>query len=240
MTQPESNKFSYVRGLREVIPSASLKAFLKMAKEFGQEEAFEMGEGMSDLTIYAGNSLRVTMYERRARAGREVNELLSKLLYRMESPKIVTTERVRTNYGAIKTTRKREPNLLHKALAQAELEYQTSEPLVMRAIKIVDSTKDDYRGLGTELALVLDDGPAARLLEKQREILMSASQGINFTKRLPPAEAPDPVLHLPFMSAPFAGTLQRDQFIELMSTELPVHEIVLGPIEWALKNRPTV
>lgn len=237
MSQPESTKFSYVRGLREVIPSTSLKAFLNMAREFAQDEAFEVGEGMSDLTIYAGNSLRVTMFERRARAGHEANKLLNRLHYRMESPTILTTERVRTNYGAIKSSKKREPNMLHKALREAEFIDLTAVPLVMRANKIVDSTKDDYRGHGTELALVLDGGPAARVLENQRDHLMSASQGINFMKRLPPSDPPDPVLHLPFMCAPFAGQLQRDQFIELMSTELPVHEIALGPIEWTLKTR---
>lgn len=170
-------------------------------------------------------------------AGHEVNELLKKLHYRMESPTIITTDRTRTNYGAIKTTKKHEPNMLHKALSEAESNHLSGEPLMLRANRIVDSTKDDYRKLGTELALVLDGGPAADVLEEQRENLMSASRGLNFAKRLPPSDEPDPVLHLPFMCAPFAGPAQRDQFIELMSTELPVHGIVLSSIEWTLKTR---
>lgn len=235
MNSPKACKLSYIRAFREVIPSTSLKEFLKTAHDLTKEETFE---AVTDPLVYAVNSLRVTLFERRVKASQDVNDLLRKLHARMETPFIFNTERVRTTYGALKTTQRRQRNPLHLDLDDAKSLYvQNGSPFPsVRSNVIVDCTKDDYKGSGVELALVIDEGTGASILEAQRDILFDTSRRINAGKRLPRADEPDPVLHLPFMQAPFASDGQRDEFMKHLTVELPVHDIGFGPIEWQLKT----
>lgn len=235
MSSPAVSKLSYVRAFREVIPTSSLKEFLSDANELTKDAAFE---SVSDPLVYAINSLRVTLFERRVKASHNVNDLLRKLHARMEPPYIINTERVRTQYGAVKTAQKRQRNPLHSDLDDVESLYVPGDlpfPPV-RSNEIVDCTKDDYSVLGKELALVIDEGAGASALEAQRDILFDASRRMNAGKRLPRADEPDPVLYLPFMRAPFESVAERDEFIKHLSTGLPVHDISFGPIEWQLKT----
>jgi hypothetical protein len=111
-------------------------------------------------------------------------------------------------------------------------------PLVVRATRVVDSTKEDYRHLGNELSLVIDENSSASsALIAQYNVLDDDIRRTIAGRRLPkPGTNPESALHIGFMRGHFSGDNERKEFIELLSSELPVHDLeVSHQIEYGLK-----
>ncbi len=229
------NKLSYVKAVREVLPSVSLREFLATAH--GMAEDVEVVPDVLDPLVYAAESLRVTIYERHAKAGRDVNELLRKVYARMESPTLANKRTVQLPYGGTQTTRKKQPNPLHMALNDVESLYrETDGPLLVRTNRIIATTRRDSR-LGTELALLVDDGSVASVLDAQSNVLLDAeAQMIAGRKLRRLANEPIAPLAIPFMRAPLLDDYHRKEFVELLSADLPVHNLEIGRIEWKLNT----
>ena len=221
-------------------------AFLKHAGKRLDALTFENDDPMLDPRIYALNSLRITLFERRALADQDASDQLNKLHAVMAQPKVTNTERRRSRPGVFETITKRQPNPLIRALIDVEDYYlQDGEEagskakLVVRASTIIDSTEDDYRSRGTELALTIDEGSGYSALEAQRDILEDKARGLNAARGLVRPLHQGRRLVIPFMVAPFDSEGQRDDFIDTLTTEdpqLPVYGNGVDAIQWQLKT----
>jgi hypothetical protein len=233
---------SHLRAFRPVVPSESLVGFMKHATKALETFDFMNDNPLLETEVYAIHSLRVTLFERRARAGHDASDLLTKLHVVMAPPKITTTERRRSRPGVFETVRRTEENPLIRALASAEELYtQDGEAkVVLRSMTIVDCTEDDFKDNGRELALLIDDSVGLKALDAQRGILDDKAQSLNAAKRLSRPLQQDQPLVIPFMVAPFDSEGQRDEYIDSLTYSEPVHLPVYGigvaPIKWQLKT----
>jgi hypothetical protein len=233
VTSTESGKLSYIRAFREVVPSESLRLFLKSAHELVDEESFDTRKAKeAEPLVYAANSLRFTLFERRVQASQQVNDLLRKVDSYVQAPFHYTQKRTRSwPGGPLVTTRGRRENHLPVALRDIqELYVPGEEQLFVRSASIVDCTRSDFRHLGTELGLEIDAGSVADMLEAQSNLMYEAALRPVAGKRLPPVTEPDNPRVLPFMRAPFATDATRDVFVEILNAELPVYDIGVAPI----------
>lgn len=246
MAEIKQTNVSYIRAFRPVDPSESLMSFLGHAEALLRDE-FEDATLRRRARIFSLDSLRVTLFERRAQllpSGQTDSEALSKLHVVMAQPKITVTERRRTRPGVFETITKREVNPLIGALALAESIYlqdgeedenDRTRPLV-RASTVIDSTEDVYRQAGTQLALRIDESDVLAALDAQRSIFEDRAKVLNANRRLARPEQQDGPLAIPFMVAPFDSADQRDEFIDRLASELPVYGSSVGPIQWQLKT----
>jgi hypothetical protein len=237
MSSLETFRQSRLSAVRKVVtPSQSLKDLLNTARILSNE--VETPPNVLDPLIYASDGLRVTIFERRIKAGHEANELLRKMYTRMESPVIKTNRKTRQPSGRIQNTQKTRPNPLPGALQEVESLYLSSDgPLIVRANRIVVSSKQNDSRVGAELALVIDNGSGASVLQAQRDVLLDAEMRMVAGRKLRKlAEGPIEALEMPFMRAPLMEDYQRKEFIELLDVELPVTDIEIGPVEWKLST----
>jgi hypothetical protein len=186
--------------------------------------------------VYAAESLRITQFERRVKASTYVAEL-SRMHEYVASPVHVTTRRVRQQYGALHNRKTSRKNPLWPALKEIEDKYQIGESgLYVRANDIVDCTKEDYEHLGTELALHIEDGEVAQMLDEQTALIIEAAMRTNAGQRLPrPKEADNPRL-IPFMHGKFKTPAALEEFKDLLKPELPVYDIGLRHIAKRLQD----
>ena len=238
MSAVETDRLSGIKAIRKVVnPSLSLRNFLSTARLLAEET--EVVPTLLDPLVYAAESLRVTIFERRLRAGREANELIRKVHTRMESPTMMTTRRTRQPSGKFHDTQKKRNNPLPTALRDVESLYvEAGSGLVVRANAIVPCTKPSDGHFGTELALVIDAGSGASALEAQRDLLLDAVGRMVAGRKLRRL-ADDPIepLQIPFMHVPLADDYHRKDFIELLSSDLPVHGIEIGAdVKWKLNT----
>ena len=236
MTQPESTIYSYSRLFRKVIPSDSLKAFIKNAHEQVFDGGAEFFEPDSDPLVYAVDSLRITQFERRVQAGTYVAELGRMHTY-VTSPVHVTTRRVKQQYGPSHDKKTSKKNPLWGILKDVEDQYDLNENgLFVRANNIVDSTKSDYAHLGAELALEIEEGEVADMLDEQTALITIAAMRTNAGQHLPrPTETDNPRL-IPFMHGRFMSPEAREKFIDLLRPELPVYDVGLRPISKTIQD----
>jgi hypothetical protein len=106
----------------------------------------------------------------------------------------------------------------------------------------VDCTKRLSKHPGYELALVVDDGPVASILDGQSDSLWEAAMKTRSAKILTNTNLPgngpaverqvDDPKEIPFMRAPFRNAADRDDYIEQLSVELPVYGMGLGSIAY--------
>ncbi len=227
---------SSLMAVRKIVtPSKSLKELLKTAASLVEET--EPVQYLLDPLVYAADGLRVTIFERRIKAGIEANDLLRKVQDRLESPTLITARKIRQPSGKSMTTTKKRPNPLPEALREVEALYVPPENgLTVRANRIVACTKPH---LGTEFALVIDDGAGASALEAQHDMLMDAEMRMVAGRKLrklaedqAQTDVASSALLMPFMRAPLEDDYQRVEFIEMLSADLPVHDIEIGPIVW--------
>lgn len=230
MTQPESNEYSYSRLFRKVIPSDSLRELIKAAADYTLGDGAGCFEAGTTPLVYAVDSLRVTQFERRVQAGTYIAELRRMHEY-VASPVHITTKRVRQPYGASHPRKTARRNALWDALSEAEDAYKADDSgLYVRASRMVDCTKEDYAHLGTELALEIEDGEVARMLNEQTELITDAAMRTMAGKRLPRPKEPDNPRLIPIMHGQFKSLHAYEEFVEELQPELPVYEIGLGPI----------
>lgn len=232
MSAAESEKLIGYRAVRKVVtPSESLVDFLSYAKKLIED--VETVNGKLDPMVYAVEGLRVTILERRVRASVEASEQVRKVYTRMESPFIVTRHKVKQPSGKFKVTTKKRQNLLSQALQDVESLYsQTDSGLLVRANKITTTTKPSDPRMGTEFALVIEEGSGARVLEAQRDILLDTEANMVAGRKLGKlAVGPVEALNMPFMRLPLADEHVLTEFSELLTAGLPVHDIEIGPVE---------
>ena len=230
MTQPESTIYSYSRLFRKVIPSDSLKAFIKNAQEQVFDGGAEFFAPDSDPLVYAVDSLRVTQFERRVRAGTYVAELGRMHTY-VTAPEHVTTRRVKQQYGTFHNKKTSKKNDLWGTLKDVEDKYELGENgLFVRANDIVDSTKTDYEHQGTELALEIEAGEVADMLDEQTALITVAAMRTKAGQHLPKPAEPDNPRLIPFMHGRFVSDEAREKFVGLLRPELPVYDVGLRHI----------
>ncbi len=237
MNSPNIEKLSGLRAVRKVVtPSPSLRELLTNAKRMAEEIEYPSGE--LDPLVYAAEGLRVTIFERRIRANDESNDLLRKLHTRMESPVLHTSRRTRQNSGKVQKTSKKRPNPLPAALNEVEDLYAATDgPIVVRANRIIISSKTIDRRIGNELALVIDEGSGASVLQAQQEVLLDAEMRMVAGRKLRKlAGTAIQALEMPFMRLPAMCESESQDIVNLLSADLPVHDIEIGPIEWKLNT----
>lgn len=235
MSNPESDQLSSIRAIRPVIASDSLRHFIKAADKLITDGGFELVEERDpEVLIFAANGLHSTLYARRVPATRENNERLRKVANYIESPWHEAIRRVRSRPGGpLVTTRTRRENPLPNSLQTVQRLYvPDGEQPIFRADKIVDCTIDDPIRRGFELALLVGPGPAADVLIAQSSLLNDAAARTNADKLLPRQSHDQSPLEIPFMRAPFSSETERDEYIEALSVELPVHSLVLKAISY--------
>ena len=237
MSWRATESLSGLRAVRKVVtPSESLRDLLVCAHSLGDE--LDPVPGQLDPLVYAANGLRVTIFERRIKASADAHELLRKLHGRMESPTIMTSRKVRQPSGKTVSVRKKRPNPLPIALQDVENLYaQTDGPLLVRANKIVVVANSSDRRVASELALIIDEGSGASVLQAQQDVLLDAESRMIAGRKLQKlAGNAVQALAMPFMRLPPMPRSYQEGFVELLSAELPVHNIEIGPIEWKLNT----
>lgn len=235
MSSPEFDQLSSIRAVRPVIASDSLRHFIKSANKLISDGGFELvDDADSEVLIFAASSLHSTLYARRAPATPENNERLRKVARYIESPWHDVSKRVRSRPGGpFVTNRSRKENPLSSGLqAVQEIYVPNGEQPVFRANKIVDCTIEGSGHPGFELALLIESGPAADVLLGQSALLNEAASRTNADKLLPHQSHDASPLEIPFMRAPFNTEADRDEYIEALSTELPVHSLGLRAIAY--------
>ena len=233
MSLRETERLSGLRAVRKVVtPSESLRGLLQCAHSLAAD--LEPVAGQLDPLVYAADGLRVTLYERRLRAGTKANELVSKVHDRMNSPSIMTYRKVQKPSGRVVSTGKRRPNPLPEALQDVENLYAQSDgPLLVRANKIVVVTNTSDRRVASELALIIDEGSGASVLQAQQDLLYDAESRMVAGRKLQKlAGTAIQALAMPFMRLPPMPVAYQQDLVEQLAAELPVHNIEIGPIEW--------
>lgn len=238
MTNPDNGRYSYLRMLREIVPSESLQGFMKAAHEAAFDDGFDGFKSGTKPFIFPAESLRVTLFERRAKAGEYISQLLNLENY-LTRPKLVYTERVHTRPGGpVKPVKKSRNNPLPSAIKELENGHVNNNGvLYVQADQIVSRTLQDYGHHGTQLALRIADSEAANVLDAQSELIADAARRIMAGQALPkPAEPDDPRL-IPFMWAQFHDNAAREEYLDLLHPELPVYEIGCMAVEADHRHR---
>ncbi len=230
MSQSEQAPVSYLRAVREVIPSQDIRAFLARADRlsgmvFGYsasqslrvpvstEEALHddyapqyEGVGVPEAPVFAMNGLRVVLFERRARASLHVNEVLSRAGNRITAPRIRSSSRPRHSETGGKVTLTR-PNTLPAELAVAQEGRGFGEgKLRAHILGVVDSTRVDVFS-GIEYSLEIDPtSTPAQILLDQSGIIKKNVQSTVAGKPLFGSdivfESERSPLHIPFLQIP--------------------------------------
>ena len=235
MSSPEAEQLSSIRAIRPVIPSDSLRYFLKSANKLITDGGFELVDKPdSEVLIFAASSLHSTLYVRRAPATIENNDRLRKIVNHIELPHHYEERRVRKWPGGSFTRRRyKRDNPFYGSLQLIQDNYipEGDQP-VFRADKIVDSTTEDPTRRGYELALLVAPGPVAEVLEGQSGALNDEVSKRNANTRLPQEDFEADPLKISFMRAPFVNAAVRDEYIEALSSELPVHGLGLKAVSY--------
>jgi hypothetical protein len=233
----ETESFSSLRAIRRIYPSRSLTDFLSSATVIAEEE-FEAADGFVDPLVYAADSLKVTLFERRLQASEQVNELLNKFYVRLVVEDYVTSKTIKTPTGRKVKEMRKNKNPLPGALRDVEnLYYVKDEPMLARANDIDLSVQLYPYNYGTEFALQLDanEGPLADMLLAQEEMLYKEASRTSAGKKLARNYfQPGRVLSVPFAHLPISpdDRVGCNDFIELLSADLPVHNLAIGPLVW--------
>jgi hypothetical protein len=224
-----------MRAVRPIIPSDSLRHFMKCANKLITDGGFEIVESAdSEVLIFAASGLHATLYARRVPATRDNNDRLRKIENYIESEWHDDPRRVRSwPGGPLKTKNHKRRNPLPASLQQVQDFYiPKGEQPVFRANRIVDCTIDDPARRGFELALLIEPGPVADVLLGQSNLLEEAAARKNADKLLPRQDHSASPLEIPFMRAPFKSEVDRNEYIDALSTELPVHGLGLKAISY--------
>ncbi len=235
MSSPESDQMSSIRAIRPIVASDSLRHFIKSADKLITDGGFELADGMdSEVLVFAANGLHSTLYARRVPATRENNDRLRKVAHYVESPWHEAVRRVRSRPGGPPvSTRYRRENPLSASLQELQGIYAPDgEQPLFRTSKIIDCTIEDPALRGFELALLVDPGPIADILMGQSSLLNDAASRTNADKLLPRQNYEASPLEIPFMRAPFSSEADRDEYIEALNAELPVHSLGLKAISY--------
>lgn len=235
MSSPEFDQLSSIRAVRPVIASESLYHFVKSANKLITDGGFELNDDTeSEVLIFAASALHSTLYVRRAPATPENNDRLRKVARYIESPWHDVSKRVRSRPGGplVYKPLKKENPLSGSLQDVQELYVPGDQQPLFRANKIVDCTIEGSGHRGFELALLIESGPAANVLMAQSGLLNEAASRTNADKLLPQQVHEASPLEIPFMRAPFSTEADRDEFIEALSTELPVHGMGLRAIAY--------
>jgi hypothetical protein len=257
LSQLESGKVSYIRAFHEIEASPSAETLLAYASELLLAESFvdprDPQKRVPRPNVYPASSLYSTVFEGYAPAGdSDTNELLRKLQYRLESPELEEIDRKTTNYGKRKTIIKDVENplmvtlrsvrsmyLTEKADSQHDSDMPSRLDMMVSSSSIVVSTKEQYQGHGTQLALKLDESNVASFLIAESEAYITQARKIVFARRLAWIDNPEAAVLVPILSAPFRSENQTKEFIEQLSDKLPVVSLdVSEEVAWGNIKRP--
>jgi hypothetical protein len=255
---------SYVRAVREIILDDPLDDFLtdaaKIASDiFGIKRSRIVkrpvtmhrelepdymptydGIGVPNVDMFASNSLRVTLFERRAAASEQINEVLKTAYDRLTTTRVRSSRIRRTISGRRQETYR--PNDLTVALNEAEAESGlTDSKLTVKAQAVADVTPACGPSRGTEYALSLHgDDLAEQLLKRQAHIIHDYARKFVASRPLlrddlgfEPDRDP---LHVSFMRVPNGSPADHELFIDALNENMPV-SLQVQPLQWEQKIR---
>jgi len=197
--------------------------------DFGGSDGYEI-----EPLVFAARNLHITLFKRRALTTPKVNDAMRKIedYLQNEYHHVTRTRQSRPGVRPARVIDRRE-NPLPAALEAKERDYiPDGQSAILWASKIIVSSADESGHPGSELALLLSDGPVVELLDAQSELINDAAERTNASNLLPRQPLKDNPLELPFMRAPFRSAANRQEFIEVLSEHLPVYDIGLGSIEY--------
>jgi hypothetical protein len=256
---------SYVRAVREIILDDPLDDFLTDAAKiagdiFGIKRSRIVkrpvtmhrelepdymptydGIGVPNVHMFASNSLRVTLFERRAAASEQINEVLKAASSRLTAARVRSSRIRHTISGRRQETYR--PNDLTVALNEAEAESGLAgQDLVVKAKAVVDATPAYGPYRGTEYALSLDgDELAGQLLKRQAQIIHDQARKIVAGRPLlrddlgfEPDRDP---LHVPFVHVPNGSPADHELFIDALNENMPL-ALQVQPLQWEQNIRP--
>ncbi|HWT56087.1 MAG TPA: hypothetical protein VN031_03605 [Candidatus Microsaccharimonas sp.] len=235
MTTPESDPVSSIRAVRPVIPSQSLRGFIRSAEKLFVEHELDLSlDPAVEPLVFAANGLHSTLFARRVPANSVNNERLEKVENYIRSPWHYSfSSRRRWAGGPLERIQSKRHNPLSQALEDLEeLWVPDKRHLFLSASSIVCSATMGIEGAATELSLLIDDGPVADMLLAQSELLHEAAKRPNAASLLPREDKVDNPLELPFMRAAFVDSEAVAEFVDGLKSELPVFEVGLRPISY--------
>lgn len=242
MSSIEHDRFSYLRGYREIEPSVQYEKFRANVEYIGKialgyrdtsylqwpalddysiKPTNEM-IGVANSVVYPANGLRVTQFERLAKSDESLNSAI-KLTYTW-----LTTD----SETAQKQNRR---SLASSLLAGHKSGIQDDSRLVMRARNIKVSTKPQYALLGEEYALTVEPSSATEQLLAENQIIYNVINGTEFGAMLCQNYQPPQEIIIPFARIPNSvSENETKKFEDWVSDCLRVQPLVLvaGKIEW--------
>jgi hypothetical protein len=260
MLELDDNRFSYIRAVREVGQTPELVKFLANVGHIGHQVfgyrdstllrrlatpdeelaedyvAVHDGVGVAAVEVYKASSLRLTHFERRARATDGMNRLFSKVYERVSANEPAAKQPIDSTWQP--------PDLSPEQILPTQLQrisgkygFDLAGVVPIRVESIFESTQPEYAHLGSEYALRIEADASAAMLREQSAAIHHAVQGISAADygAGPYEELP---LAIPFVRLP-AG-VEDDKveiFTEWVGYGLPLKRLRLGPIEWQAKNR---
>lgn len=212
-----------------------MRSFMRGAEDLVADWDFGRGNGYEvEPLVFAARNLHITLFKRRAVTTPRVNDAMRKIEDYLQNEYHHFT-RTRQSRPGVRPSRviDRRENPLPAALEAQERDYlPDDQPAILWASKIIVSSADESGHPGSELALLLGDGPVVDMLDAQSNLINDAAERTNASNLLPRQPLKDNPLELPFVRAPFRSEANRHEFIELLSEHLPVYDIGLGSIEY--------
>jgi hypothetical protein len=267
----EEAPVSYLRAVREVVPNKKLGAFLADAQTlsnslFGYEQTRNLqipvdpqqelqpgyvagyeGVGVPTVETFAVTGLRATLFERRARASEQINEVLARAAGRITATRIRSSGRPRHTEtgGRVQTYR---ANTLPSELSVAQEARGLGETrMSVHTINVIDSTQLALFD-GVEYALEIDPVSSAAIVLRDQACIITkhvkktvagrplVGSDINFeTERSP--------LVIPFIRIPGHVAQHNpaacERFLDAMQQRADLGA-ELRPVEWQQTLRPPV
>jgi hypothetical protein len=230
---PTGEQYSSIRAIRPIVQSGSLRDFLKGAEKLVADWDFDDRKGYEvDPLVFAASNLHITLFKRRALTTARVNDAMRKMEDYLWNEYHQTT-RFRQSRAGVRPSRviEQKENPLPRELQSVEdLYVPDKQQLLLRASSIIVSSADESGHPGSELSLLLSDGPVVDAINAQCGLINEAADRTNASKLLPRQPIKVNPLELPIMRAPFKSEASRGEFIEALSDGLQVYDIGLKSV----------
>ncbi len=257
MTSRERPPISSLRAIREVEPTPELAQYLAgvalASKEcFGVSfrqvnspntlmEQLEDGDvsymdGIQELKAapFGIDKLRVTLFERRALASRELNDAVSAAHARMNKNQIRSGRPRKSPTGRQMPNTRENP--LPGDLERAQVKAGLLEGILVAATTgVVMTPRQEITGIRFFASQIDPGSRAAGAITNQASVINKAARDVQALKRLTSGvydfETEPDILSIPVMIVPDASTESINKFLEIMNTR-PSPDLLLREVRW--------
>ena len=259
MTQHEYPPVSYLRAVREIVPTEGLEHFLAQAALASEEcfgtsfrqvasprtlqEQLDAGE-ITDIAgvewleaeIFPINRLRVTLFERRAIATDELNDMLTDAHARLTKSAIQSGRPRRAPSGRIQPNLRKNP--LRERLRKEQVDLGLPPGIMTAPARSVVRTKhQEISGISFYSLEIDPNSLAAQALIAQRDVIDKDARSAQAAKVLFRGdfafETPPNVLDAAFMVVPNNKGSKHDKFLDMMNAQ-PTVQLELRETRWDL------